>query len=98
MTPTKEDFLYELHCQMLKKHHSGESELIASAGEIHRKVGGYPGPDHRMPVCCSAMKSEMQQGDRIVDEPLSGQGARLTIKYRLPNRTIRLATILAGAG
>ena len=35
---------------------AGRTSLQISAGELHRKVGGYPGPRHRMPICCNVMK------------------------------------------
>jgi tetratricopeptide (TPR) repeat protein len=54
------------------------------SGDLHRAVGDYPGPGHRMPLCCSVMTRAMRPGDRIVAEPPSGKGATLTIRYRLP--------------
>ena len=58
------------------------------SGELHSRVGGYPGRDHRMPNCCEVMKAQSASdvGDVIVEQPPSGQGATLTIKYRLPRR------------
>jgi 5-methylcytosine-specific restriction protein A len=47
-------------------------------------VGGYPGENHRMPVCCEVMRSTMAPGDQVVETPPSGKGAALTIRYRLP--------------
>jgi hypothetical protein len=47
-------------------------------------VGGYPGNNHRMPVCCAAMRAEMRAGDNIVRAPPSGDGANVVIEYRLP--------------
>ena len=38
----------------------------------------------QIPACCSVMYTEMQEGDEVMEEPLSGQGASLTIRYRLP--------------
>jgi 5-methylcytosine-specific restriction protein A len=53
-------------------------------GNLHREVGGYPGPDHRMPVCCAAMRSAMCAADRVLSEPPKRNGASLTIRYVLP--------------
>jgi 5-methylcytosine-specific restriction protein A len=49
-------------------------------------LGGYPGRDHRVPICCKVMKSAMARdyGDMPLQEPPSGQGASLTIRYVLP--------------
>ncbi len=53
------------------------------AGDLHRKVGGYPG-NHRMPVCCSVMRSSMNDGDEIREQPPKGDGANLVIRYKIP--------------
>jgi hypothetical protein len=64
---------------------NGRENVEVSAGELHRSVGGYPGPDHRMPVCCSVMRFEFSEDcDRVLESPLSGDGASLTIRYNLP--------------
>ena len=62
----------------------GDSFLELKANDLHRRVGGYPGPQSRMPVCCGVMRKEMQAGDTIIEEPPSGQGANFTIRYSLP--------------
>jgi 5-methylcytosine-specific restriction protein A len=56
---------------------------VITAGQLHRDVGGYPGPSHRMPVCCSVMRQEMSHRDKVVAEPPKGAGASLTISYRV---------------
>ena len=54
------------------------------AGELHQAVGGYPGPDARMPNCCSVMRSVLREkGGVIVYQPPKGNGASLTIRYQL---------------
>jgi 5-methylcytosine-specific restriction protein A len=50
-------------------------------------MGGYPGPKHRMPVCCEAMYGEKRDGDEIISAPAKGKGAKLTIRYKLPRRS-----------
>ena len=52
-----------------------------NAGEIHRVVGNYPGKNHRMPICCEAMRSLMESTDLILYQPKKGNGASLTIRY-----------------
>ncbi|BCR35200.1 HNH endonuclease [Mariniplasma anaerobium] len=51
------------------------------AGNIHRELGGYPGRNHRMPICCKAMRDLMSDKDQIIYEPKKGNGATLTIRY-----------------
>lgn len=33
------------------------------SGDLHRTVGWYPGPDHRMPACCGVLRAAMKPGD-----------------------------------
>lgn len=62
----------------------GAAEI--NAGELHRRVGGYSGRNHQMPFCCDVMPGALapDAGDVILDEPPSGEGASLTIRYMLP--------------
>jgi hypothetical protein len=53
------------------------------AGDLHEMVGGYPGSDNRMPVCCDVMRKKMKEGDIVVTSPPKGNGASLTIKYKI---------------
>jgi hypothetical protein len=72
------------HLKAAEQH--GSKYLDVNSGKLHRELGGYPGPSHRMPVCCEVMRSEMTIGDRIIAAPKKGNGASLTICYRLPRR------------
>jgi sarcosine oxidase delta subunit len=69
----------------------GQPFVDVNAGDLHRQVGGYPGPNQRMPNCCSVMRQAMQEGDTIRATPPKGAGASLTIRYRLP-RTGEMGT------
>lgn len=84
MPPTTEDFKRELRSMLRVASKSGYRTAQISAGEIHRRVGGYPSHNHRIPVCCAVMRSLMRPGDRIVSSPRKGAGASLTIRYNLP--------------
>ena len=79
--PSREDFIDALTQQFAQVQ---DDSLIISSGELHRIVGGYPGTNHRMPMCCSVMKAAIQERDTILKEPQSGLGASLTIKFQLP--------------
>jgi 5-methylcytosine-specific restriction protein A len=83
--PTAEDFKLELHRVMLEAMRESERIAEVNAGELHRRVGDYPGRNHRMPVCCQVMRAAFapDAGDVILEEPTSGQGASLTILYVL---------------
>ena len=82
--PTTDDFKTELRRQLKRAGLRPLTHVDINAGTLHRRVGGYPGGNHRMPACCSAMRGEMIAGDKIVAEPPRGAGATLTIRYRLP--------------
>ena len=62
----------------------GLSYVGITAGALHRRVGGYPGTEHQMPVCCAAMRGVMGSSDRIIEQPPSGNGASLLIQFALP--------------
>lgn len=84
--PRKRDFELALRAILHDANERGHGSLELSAGDLHAKVGGYPGRDHRMPSCCAAMRSLMAPGDRFVYEPPRGDGARLTIEFELSRR------------
>jgi hypothetical protein len=86
--PTAEDFRHELFRILEAAKNSGSEFVEINAGALHRRVGGYPGIDSRMPECCEVMKAQLapDAGDVVVNEPITGHGATLTIRYRLPHR------------
>jgi len=61
----------------------GIREVQVNSGIIHRKLGGYPSSNHRMPIVCKAMRNYMRKTDEIITSPPKGQGASLTILYHL---------------
>jgi 5-methylcytosine-specific restriction protein A len=77
-------FHEELKAQIARAQKRGADHVEINAGELHRTVGGYPGPHHRMPLCCEAMYNEQKLDDQILMSPKSGKGASLTIRYKLP--------------
>ena len=84
MTEIQRPFEEALGKRFRSAQRSGLSFIDIVSGDLHRDVGGYPGPEHRMPVCCSVMEREVRPGDRVVSAPPKGKGATLTIRYRLP--------------
>ncbi len=84
MALSTEDFRRVLGTKLRTAAASGASHLDVNAGELHRGFGGYPGPDHRLPACCAAMRSTIRSGDVVLAAPPKGAGASLTIRYRLP--------------
>ena len=63
---------------------SGRRGIQVRAGDLHRRVGGYPGRSHKMPQCCRAMRDAMSDADVVIESPPKGAGANLVIEYRLP--------------
>lgn len=82
--PAAEDFRKALRELLHNPQNANVPSVQVRAGDLHRSVGGYPGPDHRMPVCCRVMRAGMLGGDSIVQEPPKGDGANLIIEFRLP--------------
>ena len=69
MIPTAEEFRVTLRAWMQGAEHASETTVEINSGQLHREVGGYPGQNHRMPMCCAVMRSEMSAGDAILQEP-----------------------------
>ena len=82
--PTAGDFQNELESLFATAQQRGESLVDIKSGHLHRLVGGYPGRSHRMPMCCAVMKRNMKAGDEILQQPPSGQGANLIMRFKLP--------------
>ena len=82
--PRRSDFEAALQRILAEAAAAGQPSVTVNAGELHATVGGYPGQDHRMPLCCQVMKNAMRPGDAVLQSPPSGQGATLTVQYRLP--------------
>ncbi len=83
-TPTASDFQTALDDILQRAEVEGNSYVDVIAGELHRRVGGYPQQNHRMPTCCEVMRHTMGAGDIVLHEPPKGKGATLEIQYRLP--------------
>ena len=88
MSLTADDFADELSRILDEAEREGRKHIDVNAGEIHKGLGGYPGTDHRVPVCCNVMKAAMvpNLGDKVLHEPPSGRGTSLTIPtlFRAP--------------
>ena len=84
--PSADDFKNELLRMMREAQRAGNESVEIEARELHRRMGGYPGHDHRMPICCEVMKAQLaiDYGDAVTNEPPSGQGDSLKIRCRLP--------------
>ena len=79
---TEQDFRTEVRGLMRGAQTASASFVDINSGQVHRAVGGYPGPNHHLPVCCQVMKADIRTGDEVL--PPNGQGASLTIRYKLP--------------
>ena len=82
--PSAEDFQSELKGMFVSAQQQGKSFIEIESGDLHRAVGGYPGHVHRLPTCCRVMRRNMKPEDEILQQPPSGAGATLIIRYRLP--------------
>jgi 5-methylcytosine-specific restriction protein A len=74
-------FKQEINRRMRLAASIGAPYVDITSGDVHRAVGGYPGTNHRMPMCCDAMYHARQAGDVVLHAPPKGKGASLTIRY-----------------
>jgi hypothetical protein len=81
MTPTAWDFQNRLMAILNSARQSGQPYVDVESGSLHKQVGGYSDPDHRLRVCCEVMRKLMRAGDSIVKESASDQGATLIVRY-----------------
>lgn len=82
--PTADEFRAELEDLLAEASNEGLPHLDVRSGDLHERMGGYPGQDHRMPTCCSVMRQMMRLGDVVLEEPQKGAGANVVIRYKLP--------------
>ena len=85
MIPTADDFRKKLNEIIEETKTKNLPYIDVWSKDLHRQVGGYPGSNHRMPVCCDVVKEEKTDGDLILKEPPSGMGANVLIRYFLGN-------------
>lgn len=93
--PNTEDFQNALDEIFNKYEGEGKTFIVVQTGGLHRQVGGYPGENHRMPLCCEVMRKNMKPelGDEILpDGPAKGDGASLRIRYNLPRTSSKSFT------
>ena len=83
METKADDFRAELRRLRETAAELGFTAIELTAGNLHRRVGGYPGENHRMPVCCDVMRQEMSDEDSVLEEPPKGKGASLKIRYQI---------------
>ena len=79
--PAREDFQIALQSLIQRTHEQRKRSIGVRSGDLHREVGGYPGRNHRMPLCCAVMRDAMREGATVESSPESGQGASLLIRY-----------------
>jgi hypothetical protein len=60
--PTAEDFRVTLRARMQGAEHASKTTVEINSGQLHREVGGYPGQNHRMPMCCAVMIRNERRG------------------------------------
>ncbi len=78
------DFRAGLNRLLRKAAEQGLPYVDVTAGELHRRVGGYPGTNHRMPTCCNVMQQQRGPRDRLLRAPPKGRGASVEIRYFRP--------------
>ena len=86
-----EQFRSRLETLLADARSQGRAVVDINAGELHRALGGYPGPHHSMPVCCSVMRAIAANCiHEVLCTPPSGKGATLTIRYHVGTISARM--------
>ena len=49
------------------------AKMVVRAGDLHGGVGGYPGTNHRMPLCRDVRYAELVEGDEVLSALPSGR-------------------------
>ena len=84
LMPDAEDFRQALAGFLAEAERDGRTQVEVSAAQLHRALGGFPGVNHRIPICCSVMRTSVRDGDSIVISPAAGIGPALTVRFVLP--------------
>jgi len=84
VVPSFDHFQRELRAQFDRAEKRRAQTIVVNSGELHRAVGGYPGPNERLQTCCEVMKEEVRSGDVIMGDLDNCRGAALIIRYQLP--------------
>ena len=85
-TPSKEDFENALNQIFKYKEIMEEADHVdINSGKLHKYIGGYPGTNHRMPLCCDVMYQFKKDEDKIIEDGTKKwHGSSITIRYKLP--------------
>jgi hypothetical protein len=74
-----EDFQQELDRILSQAHEKGERYIEVNSIDLHHRVGGYPGYEHKMDLCHEVMKKNKKKHDTIYGEITPGD--QLRVKY-----------------
>ena len=83
LMPSKTEFERALSAIFRESWQTGAEHVDVSSRDLHGQVGGYPGPNHRMPTCCNVMYKAIREGDSVITRPEKGIGV-IVVRYRLP--------------
>jgi 5-methylcytosine-specific restriction protein A len=82
--PTRSEFQAALNGVLLQAQKKNKAGVVVSSIDLHLQVGGYPGREHRMDLCCQVMREAMLQRDRITSQVLPPYPPLLEVVYELP--------------
>jgi hypothetical protein len=83
--PTAGEFRATLHWRFYRAEREGAKQVEVTSGDLHREAGGDPGDSGGVRSCCLVMRGEMLINvDSVVSRSGGGDGASLTIRYKVP--------------
>lgn len=64
----QKNFQQELDNILVEAQKKGKFYMSVSSIDLHDRVGGYPGKEHKMPICLQVMKKNMGEHDRLLSQ------------------------------
>jgi hypothetical protein len=83
MPPSAWDFQNKLMVMLNAARQNGQPHVDVESGHLYAQLGDQADTHRRMSVCCEVMRKMMRPGDSIVNDPPSGEDAKLMIRYRV---------------
>jgi len=84
--PDQSAFSDAIAALLARAQDQGRPHVEINAGELHRQLGGYPGPGNGMPSCCAALRASMGDGDVVIFVSERADDGSLTVRFALPRQ------------
>jgi hypothetical protein len=95
--PTKSDFINTINQLKIQSRTLGYEYIEILSSDLHRNLGSYPGPNHRMASCCDAMYDSMDVTTPLLfisfgfSQHIEPVDTGLSVARRIPRRQLSQA-------